>query len=299
MQDVFMDILHFIILDQFKTKPLVMKVIKHSGHIVPFDKQKLKLSLQKSGAAPDLIEQSLQLIENQIYEGITTKEIYKLAFAILKKASNGHAARYNLRYALQLLGPHGFFFEKFISRLYETEGFDTKTNLTLQGKCVSHEIDVALKKENTVWMIECKFHSSRESSSDVKVPMYILSRFNDLKIREHIVFSNKETFSSCIIVTNNRFTKDAETFAVCSGIGLLSWDYPKDNSIKNKIDKGRLYPVTCLTTLSMVEKEKLLILDQILVKDIINDSKSLSKIGLSENRIRIVLKEASQICNFI
>ncbi|HJS53929.1 MAG TPA: hypothetical protein VJ765_05275, partial [Chitinophagaceae bacterium] len=57
--------------------------------------------------------------------------------------------------------------------------------------------------------------------------------------------------------------------------------------------------IMSLTTLSMVEKEKLLILDQILVKDIINDSKSLSKIGLSENRIRNVLKEASQICNFI
>ena len=47
------------------------------------------------------------------------------------------------------------------------------------------------------------------------------------------------------------------------------------------------------------EKEKLLILDQILVKDLINDSKSLHKIGISENRIRNVLKEASQICKLI
>ncbi|MXO06709.1 ATP cone domain-containing protein [Flavobacterium sp. HBTb2-11-1] len=276
-----------------------MKVTKHSGHIVPFDKSKLKLSLQKSGAAPALIEQTLQLIENQLYDGITTKEIYKLAFSTLKKASNGHAARYNLRYALQLLGPDGFFFEKFISRLYGAEGFQTKTNLALQGKCVSHEVDIALKKENKIWMVECKFHSSRESASDVKVPMYILSRFNDLKARQHTLFSGKETFSSCILVTNNRFTKDAETFAVCSGIELLSWDFPKDNGIKNKIDQGMLYPVTCLTTLSLVEKEKLLILNQTLVRDIVNDSKNLSIIGLSENRIRNVLKEASQICNFI
>jgi len=85
-----------------------MKVIKHSGHVVPFDIEKLKLSLQKSGADPDLIRECLVQIQNQIYEGITTKQIYKLAFAILKKASNGHAARYNLRYALQMLGPAGF-----------------------------------------------------------------------------------------------------------------------------------------------------------------------------------------------
>lgn len=276
-----------------------MKVIKHSGHIVPFDIEKLKLSLQKSGAAPDLIKESLAQIQNQMYEGITTKQIYKMAFAILKKASNGHAARYNLRSALQMLGPAGFFFEKFISRLYAAEGFKTRTNLILQGKCVSHEVDIMLKKENIISMIECKFHSSREGSSDVKVPMYILSRFNDLKVKKHTIFSNSETINSCIIVTNNRFTKDAEIFANCSGINLLSWDYPKDNNIKSKIDKGALYPITCLTTLSMVEKEKLLILDQILVKDLINDSYSLNKIGLSENRVRNVLKEASQICKLI
>ncbi|WP_343706349.1 ATP cone domain-containing protein [Flavobacterium sp.] len=276
-----------------------MKVIKHSGHVVPFERQKLKRSLQKSGASPELIEQTLQSIENELYEGITTKEIYKLAFAILKKASNGHAARYNLRHAIHLLGPDGFFFEKFISRLYQAEGYDTKTNLTLQGKCVSHEVDIALKKNNTVWMVECKFHSSRESASDVKVPMYILSRFNDLKALQHTIFSGRETFASCLLVTNNRFTKDAETFALCSGISLLSWDFPKDKGIKNKIDNEMLYPITCLTTLSLVEKEKLLILDQLLVKDIVNDSRSLSKIGLSENRIRNVLKEASEICNFI
>jgi hypothetical protein len=276
-----------------------MKVIKHSGHVVPFDIEKLKLSLQKSGAAPDLIKESLVQIQNQIYEGITTKEIYKLAFAILKKAANGNAARYNLRYALQMLGPAGFFFEKFISRLYAAEGYKTKINLTLQGKCVSHEIDAVLKKESTICMVECKFHSSREGASDVKVPMYILSRFNDLKSKQHTIFSGSETISSCRIVTNNRFTKDAETFAACSGITLLSWDYPKNDSIKNKIDKGNLYPITCLTTLSIAEKEKLLILDQLLVKDLINDSKSLYKIGISENRIRNVLKEASQICKLI
>ncbi|MBF4507641.1 restriction endonuclease [Flavobacterium sp. JLP] len=276
-----------------------MKVIKHSGHIVPFDVEKLKISLQKSGASPDLIQESLAQIQNQIYEGITTKQIYKMAYAILKKASNGHAARYNLRSALQMLGPAGFFFEKFIARLYAADGFKTRTNLTLQGKCVSHEVDVMLKKENLISMIECKFHSSREGSSDVKVPMYILSRFNDLKVKQHSIFSSSETINSCIIVTNNRFTKDAESFANCSGISLLSWDYPKDNNIKSKIDKGALYPITCLTTLSMVEKEKLLILDQLLVKDLINDSHSLHKIGLSENRVRNVLKEASQICKLI
>ncbi|AWK06975.1 hypothetical protein HYN56_23185 [Flavobacterium crocinum] len=276
-----------------------MKVIKHSGHVVPFDIEKLKKSLQKSGASADLIEKCLKQIQDQIYEGITTKKIYKLAFAILKKAANGYAARYNIRSALQMLGPDGFFFEKYISRLYAEEGYKTKTNLILQGKCVSHEVDIVLKKENLIWMIECKFHNSQEKSSDVKVPMYILSRFNDLKTKQHTLFLNNETINSCIIVTNNRFTKDAETFANCSKINLLSWDYPRNNSIKNKIDETGLYPITCLTTLSMFEKEQLLILNLILTKDLINNSESLYKIGLTEKRIKNILKEASQICKLI
>lgn len=277
----------------------VMKIIKHSGYKVPFDKDKLELSLKKSGASADLIKESLAEIERQMYDGITTKEIYKLAFAILKKASSGHAARYNIRLALQMLGPAGFFFEKFVARLYAAEGFKTKINLTLQGKCVSHEIDIAVMKNNMISMIECKFHGSKEGSSDVKVPMYILSRFNDLKAKKHTIFSNSEAIDSCIIVTNNRFTKDAQDFANCSGISLLSWDYPQDNNLKNKIDKGTLYPITCLTTLSIVEKEKLLILDQILVKDVIDDPQSLYKIGLSENRVKNTLHEASQICKHL
>lgn len=273
-----------------------MKITKHSGSKVPFDKEKLELSLKKSGASNDLIKESLAEIEKQMYDGITTKEIYKLAFAILKKSSSGHAARYNIRLALQMLGPAGFFFEKFVSKLYAAEGFNTKINLRLQGKCVSHEIDIAIMKDNIVSMIECKFHGSKEGSSDVKVPMYILSRFNDLKTKKHTVFSNSQAINFCIIVTNNRFTKDAQDFANCSDISLLSWDYPRENNLKDKIDKGALYPVTCLTTLSMVEKEKLLILNQILVKDIINDPESLYKIGLNKNRVKNTLHEVSQIC---
>ncbi|PTT11500.1 hypothetical protein DBR27_06150, partial [Flavobacterium sp. HMWF030] len=64
-------------------------------------------------------------------------------------------------------------------------------------------------------------------------------------------------------------------------------------------DKGALYPITCLTTLSMIEKEKLLVLDQILVKDLIDNPQILVKIELSDNRIKNILAEASQLCKHI
>ena len=276
-----------------------MKIIKHSGDIVEYDPEKLKNSLLKSGAGELVVKDILNQLEQSIFEGMSTKQIYKLAFGLLKKASNSHAARYNLRQALQLLGPAGFFFEKYIARLFEAEKYDTQINLILQGQCVSHEIDVVIRKSNTVAMVECKFHASREAVTDVKVPMYILSRFNDLKEKKFLLFAEKQSISECWIVTNNRFSSDAIRFGNCSGLHMLSWDFPLDFNLRTKIDSNHLYPVTCMTTLSLTEKDKLLILDVILVKEIINNSQCLEKIGLSPNRIKNVLKEAAALCSYI
>ncbi|MBF2708802.1 restriction endonuclease [Flavobacterium soyangense] len=276
-----------------------MKIVKHSGDIVDFNPLKLKQSLLKSGASQLVVETILKTIKKEIYEGISTKQIYKMAFSLLKKASHSHAARYNLKEAIRLLGPAGFFFEKYIARLFAAENYKTQTNLILQGKCVSHEIDVVIKKENIISMIECKFHLGKDANSDVKVPMYILSRFNDIKDRRHVIFSEKDSISKCWIVTNNRFTSEAIAFAKCSGLSLLSWNYPENNNLKTKNDDNFLYPVTCMTSLSLAEKDRLLILDVILVKEIINNSDCLERIGLSSNRIKNVLKEASELCEYI
>ena len=273
-----------------------MKIVKHSGDIVDFEPEKLRASLLKSGASPSIVEDILSKIEKELFEGVSTKHIYKRAFLLLKKEANSHAARYNLRAALQLLGPAGFFFEKYIARLFEAEKYITTTNLVLQGKCVSHEIDVLVKKEGSIAMIECKFHSSRDAASDVKIPLYVFSRFNDLKDRNHMIFSKKDIITKCWISTNNRFTGDAIAFAKCSGINLLSWDYPKNNSLKTKNDTDCLYPVTCLTTLSLAEKDKLLVSDVILAKELFNNSDALEKIGLSTSRIKNVLKEVRELC---
>jgi hypothetical protein len=276
-----------------------MKVTKFSGEIVNFDKDKLIHSLRKSGADEVAVFQVIHEIERELYEGIPTKKIYKLAFQLLKSFSNVHAARYNLRSAIQSLGPAGFFFEKFIAKVFECEGYQTQTNLILEGNCVSHEVDVLLKKENTVSMVECKFHGSQDAKTDVKVPMYILSRFNDLKGREFQLFKSNYSIQNCWITTNNRFSEEALKFAVCSKLSLLSWDYPKGNSLKNKIDLNNIYPVTCLTTLTMAEKDKLLVQDIITALDLIQQADWLSKIELSPNRIKNVLLEANQLCNLI
>ena len=139
----------------------------------------------------------------------------------------------------------------------------------------------------------------REAVSDVKVPMYILSRFNDLKERKHPIFTEKDIISACWIVTNNRFTTDAIDFAKCTGLNLLSWDYPHNDNLKTKNDTNGLYPITCLTTLTLAEKDRLLNLDIIVVRELAFSSELLEKIGLSPIRIKKVLRETSELCRNI
>ena len=272
-----------------------MKVVKFSGAVVDFEPEKLKKSLLKSGATPLVVDRILVTIQSQIYNGITTKQIYKLAFGLLKKESNSHAAQYNLRAAIQMLGPAGFYFEKYIAKIHESLGFETTTNVVLNGKCVSHEIDVLLLKNDLVKMIECKFHSSNDAKSDVKIPMYILSRFNDLKDRSYRLFGRNRAINSCLIVTNNKFTEEAIKFGTGYQLEMLSWDYPLKKGLREIIDQYKIYPITCLTTLTQFEKEKLLAVDIITVKDLIEQNDWLEKLEISKNRIRKILSESHQL----
>ena len=84
--------------------------------MVAFDESKLIKSLISSGASNEIAKQILLDIQPQLYEGIATKKIYKLAFQKLKRFSNVHAARFSLKNGLMALGPAGFYFEKIHSK---------------------------------------------------------------------------------------------------------------------------------------------------------------------------------------
>lgn len=80
-------------------------VTKASGDKVPFIEDKLRNSLIRSGANEKQIDDVLTEISSQLYEGISTKKIYRLAFNKLKNSSKHLAARYHLKQAIMELGP--------------------------------------------------------------------------------------------------------------------------------------------------------------------------------------------------
>jgi hypothetical protein len=272
-----------------------IEVIKHSGQKAKFSIEKLKNSLRKSGAEEALVNEIANHVRDELYQGISTKEIYNRAFALLKKKKKGYASKYKLKKAIYELGPTGFPFEKFVGAILFYSGYEVKTGQFLQGKCVTHEVDVVAHKNGQYIVAECKFHSDEGRNCDVKVPLYIHSRYRD--ILNFYCDNNKgEKPNEGWLVTNTRFTEDAIKYGECIGLHLLSWDLPKDNGIKDRIDRLGLYPVTVSTLLSQREKQFLLSRDVVLCIQLIDDHFYLDHLGISEKRKERILSEIEQLC---
>jgi hypothetical protein len=144
------------------------QVVKSSGEKADFSLSKLRNSLFRSGADKSTVDRVLNSVRDELYQGISTKEIYNRAFALLKKSKPIYASKYKLKKAIYELGPTGFPFEKFIGELMKYSGYEVKVGQILKGKCVSHEVDVIARKDEHRILAECKFHNDKASTCNVK-----------------------------------------------------------------------------------------------------------------------------------
>ncbi len=266
---------------------------KSNGEKVPFDESKLRTALQRSGASETDIELAMERVYKILQEGISTRKIYHYAYQSLRKLSKHAAGRYRLKRAMLELGPSGYPFEKFVAKLLETQGYKCTVNVLQQGKCVSHELDVIAEKDNIRIMIECKYHSEADRKSDVKIPLYINSRFLDVKsVWEK---ENPALFYKGMVVTNTRFSQDAVDYAKCEGLLLVSWDYPRHNSLKYQIDKAGLHPITSLGLLKKSEKQQLLDKGIVLCRQLVENAVLLENMRIHKSRIKNIINEANEI----
>ena len=273
-------------------------IVKSSGKKVKFSLHKLSKSLKRTGADEDTVNKILDKVRDELYQGISTKEIYNRAFVLLKKKNSYLASKYKLKKAIYELGPTGFPFEYFISAVLKNSGYITEVGKILQGKCVSHEVDVIAHKNNETTIIECKFHSQQGYNCNVKVPLYINSRYQDIKTHWDTNKKNNTILTPGWVVTNTRFTEDAIKFGKCIGLYLLSWDYPENDGLKDRIDRLGLYPITTSTLLTNREKQFLLSREIVLCRDLIGDVFFLDHLGISESRKKRILEELEQLCNY-
>lgn len=292
-------------------KPIIRKA---SGESQPFSAEKLKESLKRSGANSETIKKIAEEIERWIvseiknsvqkdlennisrekpseFYAIPSRAIYKRAFSLLNKKTISSAARYNLKNALMEMGPTGHPFEFFTGEIYKVLGYTTEVSITLNGHCVTHEVDVVATKDKHQRFIECKYYQSTGKNANVQVPLYIHSRVEDIiRMKKEDSKLNGFTFSGGI-VTNTRFTSDAEAYGSCCGLHLLSWDYPKGNGLKDIIDREKIYPITALSSLTKAQKATLMERGVVICRQVSQNEAELNALNLTKNRRRKVLEE--------
>ncbi len=272
-------------------------ITKASGERTLFMPKKLKLSLHRAGANDETIDSIMSEMESQVYEGIPTTEIYKIAFSLLKNKSRTVAARYKLKRAILELGPSGFPFEKYIAAFLSHQGYRVKVGEIVKGHCVNHEIDVMAERENHHFMVECKFHNLQGTNCDVKIPLYIQAHFKDVEEQWKNIPGHGTKFHQGWVVTNTRFSDDAIKYGSCARLNLLSLDFLKGNSLREQIDASGLYPLTCLTTLSLNEKKLLLDNQIVLCRELCLAPDLLSYAKINKERRKVIMNEAQALCN--
>lgn len=273
-----------------------IEITKANGERSAFDPQKLLNSLIKAGAQREEAENIVASIVPGLYEGISTKKIYRKAFSLLKNLSRTLAARYNLKTAIMQLGPSGYPFEQFIGELLRHQGYTVQVAQLVAGKCVNHEVDVIAEKDEHHFMVECKYHNQPGTMSDVKIPLYIHSRFLDIRNEWQERSGHRVKFHQGWLVTNTRFTLDAIRYGNCAGLKMLGWDYPTKGSLKNIIDTLGLYPITTLTSLTQQEKKQLLDKKIVLCMKVRDNHKILTDLGIKPQRLKMILKECEELC---
>lgn len=268
-------------------------IIKADGTREPFEEGKLLRSLMGSGAPQEVAERVVEQVVDNLSTGMRTGDIYKQAFAILKGQETTYASRYSMKRALFDLGPTGYPFEDFLAELLRAEGFEVETQVTVQGRCVPHEIDVVAVRGEERIGIEAKFHNKAGMTSDVKTALYVRARYEDILESTHI----PEQFTDYWLVTNTKFTSQALAYGMCAGLGMVSWLDPGTGTcLRDRINNAGLHPISSMTSLNKHEKEQLMINKVVLCRSLRNNPDALEHIGMSKSRAVRVMDEVARLC---
>lgn len=247
-----------------------MFVIKANGEKEVFDKSKVERTAIKAGATKDFAREVANKVEAEIYDGIPTKTVLKIALKFLRKHKTV-AEKYSLKKAIMELGPTGFPFENYFAKILENYGYTTKVGIFLKGARVRHEVDVLATKDSKTSMIECKYHNSLGVHTNIKVAMYTYARFLD--VRKHA----QEGW----LVTNTKCTHSAIQYANGVGLKIIGWGYPRKGNLQELIEKKKLYPITSLLS----------------VKGHIKNTLSQAKIALVKELVELTVDELHEKTN--
>ena len=135
-----------------------INVVKASGDIEPLDLNKVRRACMRTGASEVIAEKVLRDVQNSLFDGISTKEIYQTVCKLLKQYSYYSEDRFRLKESMMNMGPSGFPFETYVNEILKNYGYKTTQNVVLKGVCANHEIDIVAEENSSNsmrFLIEC------------------------------------------------------------------------------------------------------------------------------------------------
>lgn len=270
---------------------------KASGESELFDVSKLIHSLQRAGADKKTSESIAMEVATSLYEGISTRKIYGMAFRILRRHDRKKALLYKLKQSLLELGPTGYPFEHFVGEIFKRRGFNVEVGKTVDGRFITHEMDVIATNKTEQLLIECKYSKDQGKHVSVQVPLYVRSRVDDIirKRAEMPIYSNLSFTAG--VVTNIRFSYDSIEYSKCSGIMLLDWNYPQSNGLKEIMEQEKIFPITVLEHITRKEKSQLMEQGIVTCKQLLLNIEILTDFTISKRKLIKLEQELDDIMN--
>jgi hypothetical protein len=228
-------------------------ITKGNGKQELFDEEKIKKSFLNAGADVNTASSTTDSIKNILRNYMPTKDIYGQAIKQLGKKQPSVALKYTLKKAIMDLGPTGYIFEKYMAKILKEYGFKTEVSCIVPGFCVDHEVDVIAEKGREHYMIECKYHNDPDTGCDIKIALYVHSRFQDIK-KGCEANLNCYNLKEGWLATNTKVTSEVIKYANCVKLRIIAWHYPKQENLEYFIENKKLYPVSILQGLNNQQK---------------------------------------------
>jgi hypothetical protein len=242
---------------------LIMQVTKADGSSQEFKPEKVIDACVRAGLSASQAKGILEKILPEIYNGMTTREIFDIVRKQIEALDDRSAYFIRLRDAISDLDPVSF--EIYAKKILDTHGFTTSLNRIIRGRYVEHEVDVVAAAEGRTYLIECKHHHNPHRFTGLGTCLQVMARMEDIN-------AESQVFDSAWIFTNNKFSDHAKTYSAGAGIRLTGWKSGGRFSIEHMIQKQRIFPVTILN-ISRKESESLLKEKIVTVQDLIFSEK--------------------------
>ena len=268
-------------------------VRKANGSFQEFNKEKIIVTCLKLRAPLDVAKEIAEKIEKQAYNGITTDEILRRIYALLAEYNEVYSLLKDPRKAISEMKSSPDF-EQLIKEILEKEGFSTRTNIIMEGKCTSHEIDVLAEKSDKSFVVEVKHHIDYHYYIGKAIPLQYWATVYDIN-----EISSKKY--GLMIFSNCKYSEHAIQFAECRKITLIGWKYPKNKGIETLIENYLLYPITLLRTIGKFEIEELSKFRIVTIHDLaIMDVSEISRSSLiKKERLEELKSLANKVLEFL